>query len=280
VNLGTAAAVLTGSAISRPARCGTWERPLPPTHLRRFWKGTTTGSWLMGERLSGSPISTARPRLGGHHLHHRPDGLHPGDRASATTAKHKPGNGEGTTATAETTPKQLEYGVGRPIATITPFTALRTASSAISWPPCCSPGGADGLLMERTRLRRSRGAHNTWCQKQSWLDALAAPMPGEFWPCVSFVQRCWCWRRKLAACVTRSALVQGKPADPQASHNPLERVAPGSKLERPTWGQLGRTPLAWSLTAPSAERLLLVAPERLQQAIPLRSAQPRGLVCA
>ncbi len=230
-------------------RMGTWNGRFRDD-LRRFWKGDDDCSWLMAERLSGSPdLYGGRPAAVGRAITFitAHDGFTLADLVSYN-GKHNLANGEDN-RDGDNHNNSWNHGVEGPCNDHA-ITALRNRQQRNLLATLLLAPGVPMLLMGDEVRRSQGGNNNTWCQNNplGWMHW--RPDAGDL-ALRQFVQRLLVLRRKLAGLLNpEQPYVQGKPGRPTASTT-LWREWHGVEVERPDWGSWSHT-LAWSLH--SAER--------------------------
>ena len=230
-------------------RMGTWNGRFRDD-LRRFWKGDEDCSWLMAQRLAGSPdLYGGRPPAVGRSITFitAHDGFTLADLVSYN-GKHNLANGEDN-RDGDNHNNSWNHGIEGPSSDHA-ITALRNRQQRNLLATLLLAPGVPMLLMGDEVRRSQGGNNNTWCQNNplGWMhwrpDAADLGL-------LQFLQRLLRLRQQLAGLLNpEQPYAEGKPGRPSDATT-LWREWHGVELHRPDWGNWSHT-LAWSLH--SAER--------------------------
>jgi len=249
-----------------PAKAlGHLERPLSATICVAL-KGDDDCSLLMAERTERRPILRlygGRPAAVGRAITfiHRPRRLHPGRSGQLQRAKHNLAQWRGqTVATATTTTTAGITGLEGPCNVLsTPITpAANRQQRNLTANPAARPGGMPMLLEwgDEVRPAGQGGNNNTWWPRNNPLGWTALrPRCRRIWPASVRADRLLVLRRQYSPACSTGAPLRARHAGPNqpSPPQPSGRRVARRRMERPDWGSWSHT-LAWSYTAPSAER--------------------------
>jgi glycogen operon protein len=234
-------------------RIGTWNGRFRDD-LRRFWKGDESCSWLIAQRLSGSPdLYGGRPPAAGHSITFvtAHDGFTLADLVSYN-GKHNLANGEDN-RDGDNHNNSWNHGVEGPCSDHA-ITTLRNRQLRNLLATLLLAPGVPMLLMGDEVRRSQGGNNNTWCQNNT-LGWMHWQPDADDLGVRQFLQRLVHLRLQLAGLLNPEVPVpEGQPGQPEESV-PRWREWHGVELHRPDWGSWSHS-LAWSLHDAEAGPLL------------------------
>ncbi|CAK6699189.1 isoamylase [Synechococcus sp. CBW1107] len=225
-------------------RMGTWNGRFRDD-VRRFWKGDDNGSWLMAQRLSGSPdLYGGKPATAGRSITFitAHDGFTLADLVSYDR-KHNLANGEDN-RDGDNHNNSWNHGVEGPCSDLQ-INELRNRQIRNMLGTMLLAPGVPMLLMGDEVRRSQGGNNNTWCQNNplGWMHW----RPDEDDQRLHrFLSRLVRLRRRLESLLNPEIPHADSPPSKPGERDLIWREWHGVELLQPDWGSWSHS-LAWSL---------------------------------